>query len=77
MNDQYFLAQAFTLARRGIYTTDPNPRVGCVIVRDGQIIGEGFHQSAGQDHAEVVAIDKVEAFAFCRTHEQLRIFDVA
>ncbi len=47
MNDQYFLAQAFTLARRGIYTTDPNPRVGCVIVRDGQIIGEGFHQSAG------------------------------
>jgi diaminohydroxyphosphoribosylaminopyrimidine deaminase/5-amino-6-(5-phosphoribosylamino)uracil reductase len=60
MNDQYFLAQAFTLARRGIYTTDPNPRVGCVIVRDGQIIGEGFHQSAGQDHAEVVAIDKAD-----------------
>jgi diaminohydroxyphosphoribosylaminopyrimidine deaminase / 5-amino-6-(5-phosphoribosylamino)uracil reductase len=57
MNDQSFLARAFTLARRGIYTTDPNPRVGCVIARDGEILGEGFHQSAGDDHAEVIAIE--------------------
>ncbi len=60
MNDPYFLARAFTLARQGLYTTDPNPRVGCVIAREGQILGEGYHQSAGGDHAEVIAIENAQ-----------------
>lgn len=51
------MARAIELARRGLYTTDPNPRVGCVIVKEGRIIGEGWHQQAGEAHAEVVALD--------------------
>ena len=51
------MARALELARRGLYTTTPNPRVGCVLVRDGRIIGEGFHERAGGPHAEVRAID--------------------
>ncbi|GAA6203586.1 bifunctional diaminohydroxyphosphoribosylaminopyrimidine deaminase/5-amino-6-(5-phosphoribosylamino)uracil reductase RibD [Thalassotalea sp. SU-HH00458] len=50
------MAQAIRLAERGIYTTSPNPRVGCVIVNHGQIVGEGFHEKAGQGHAEVHAL---------------------
>lgn len=50
------MARALHLAERGLYTTAPNPRVGCVIVRDGQIVGEGFHQRAGEAHAEVHAL---------------------
>jgi diaminohydroxyphosphoribosylaminopyrimidine deaminase/5-amino-6-(5-phosphoribosylamino)uracil reductase len=50
--DHEFMARALQLARRGLYTTDPNPRVGCLIVRDGQIVGEGWHQRAGEPHAE-------------------------
>lgn len=50
------MARAITLAKRGLYTTDPNPRVGCVIVQDGQIVGEGWHERAGEAHAEVVAL---------------------
>jgi diaminohydroxyphosphoribosylaminopyrimidine deaminase/5-amino-6-(5-phosphoribosylamino)uracil reductase len=55
-NDQTFMARALQLARQGIYSTHPNPRVGCVIVRDGQIIGEGWHVRAGEPHAEVHAL---------------------
>jgi diaminohydroxyphosphoribosylaminopyrimidine deaminase/5-amino-6-(5-phosphoribosylamino)uracil reductase len=51
------MARAIHLAERGLYTTDPNPRVGCVIVRDGRIVGEGFHRRAGEAHAERLAID--------------------
>jgi len=50
------MARALQLARKGSYTTDPNPRVGCVLVRDGVIIGEGWHQRAGLGHAEVEAL---------------------
>jgi diaminohydroxyphosphoribosylaminopyrimidine deaminase / 5-amino-6-(5-phosphoribosylamino)uracil reductase len=50
------MARALQLARRGLYTTDPNPRVGCVIVRDGRVAGEGFHVRAGEPHAEILAL---------------------
>lgn len=54
--DQQFMAQAIRLATHGIYTTDPNPRVGCVVVQDNQIVGEGWHERAGEPHAEVRAL---------------------
>jgi len=50
------MARALRLARRGLNSTTPNPRVGCVLVRDGQVIGEGWHKCAGQVHAEVHAL---------------------
>lgn len=55
--DAYFMARAIKLARRGLRTTHPNPRVGCVLVRDGTIVGEGWHQWAGGPHAEVEALN--------------------
>jgi diaminohydroxyphosphoribosylaminopyrimidine deaminase/5-amino-6-(5-phosphoribosylamino)uracil reductase len=50
------MSRALELARRGLYTTDPNPRVGCVLIRDGAIVGEGWHERAGGPHAEAVAL---------------------
>ncbi len=50
------MARALRLARRGLNTTTPNPRVGCLIVRDGRVIGEGWHERAGEPHAEVHAL---------------------
>jgi diaminohydroxyphosphoribosylaminopyrimidine deaminase / 5-amino-6-(5-phosphoribosylamino)uracil reductase len=50
------MARALQLAERGLFTTDPNPRVGCVIVKDDVIVGEGWHQWAGEAHAEVNAL---------------------
>jgi diaminohydroxyphosphoribosylaminopyrimidine deaminase/5-amino-6-(5-phosphoribosylamino)uracil reductase len=50
--DYQYMARALQLAEQGLYTTDPNPRVGCVLVRDGEIVGEGFHARAGEPHAE-------------------------
>jgi len=50
------MARALRLAERGLYTTTPNPRVGCVLVNDGRIVGEGWHERAGGPHAEVVAL---------------------
>ena len=50
------MARALRLAARGLYTTTPNPRVGCVLVRDGRIVGEGWHEKAGLPHAEVHAL---------------------
>ena len=55
-SDQRYMARALELAARGLYTTTPNPRVGCVIVRDGAIVGEGWHERAGEAHAEVHAL---------------------
>ena len=54
--DAHYMARAVELARKGHYSTHPNPRVGCVIVRDGQIVGEGWHERAGEPHAEVHAL---------------------
>ncbi|BBJ00223.1 riboflavin biosynthesis protein RibD [Ferrigenium kumadai] len=54
--DSEWMAQALRLAERGLYTTSPNPRVGCVLVRDGKVVGEGWHERAGQPHAEVHAL---------------------
>ncbi len=51
-----WMARALVLARRGLYTTDPNPRVGCVLVKDGRRVGEGWHERAGEPHAEVHAL---------------------
>jgi diaminohydroxyphosphoribosylaminopyrimidine deaminase/5-amino-6-(5-phosphoribosylamino)uracil reductase len=50
------MTRALELAWRGLFTTDPNPRVGCVVVRDGEVVGEGFHERAGEPHAEVLAL---------------------
>jgi len=55
-SDQDFMRRALELAARGLNTTTPNPRVGCVIVRDGAIVGEGWHERAGEPHAEVHAL---------------------
>ncbi len=54
--DSQWMARALQLAERGLYTTSPNPRVGCVLVRDGQAVGEGWHERAGEAHAEVHAL---------------------
>ncbi len=54
--DYKFMQRAISLAKRGHFTTSPNPRVGCVIVFNGEIVGEGFHQKTGQGHAEVYAL---------------------
>jgi diaminohydroxyphosphoribosylaminopyrimidine deaminase/5-amino-6-(5-phosphoribosylamino)uracil reductase len=54
--DHGMMARALQLAERGLWTTSPNPRVGCVLVRDGAIVGEGWHEKAGEPHAEVHAL---------------------
>jgi diaminohydroxyphosphoribosylaminopyrimidine deaminase/5-amino-6-(5-phosphoribosylamino)uracil reductase len=59
--DRGFMAQALALAERGLWTTTPNPRVGCVIVRDGEVIGEGWHVRPGTAHAEVAALAAARA----------------
>ena len=61
--DRLAMARALELAERGLTTTHPNPRVGCVIARDGKIIGEGWHERAGEAHAEVMAIAAAGAAA--------------
>ena len=54
--DHGMMARALQLAERGLWTTSPNPRVGCAVVRDGEIVGEGWHEKAGEPHAEVNAL---------------------
>ena len=53
---QFFMSEALRLAEKALFTTSPNPRVGCVIVQDGVIVGRGFHEKAGESHAEVIAL---------------------
>ncbi|MBU6484450.1 MAG: bifunctional diaminohydroxyphosphoribosylaminopyrimidine deaminase/5-amino-6-(5-phosphoribosylamino)uracil reductase RibD [Betaproteobacteria bacterium] len=55
------MARALALAERGLFTTTPNPRVGCVVVRDGNAIGEGWHVRAGEAHAEIAALADARA----------------
>ncbi len=62
-DDYRYMARALQLAERGRFSTHPNPRVGCVLVADGKIVGEGFHQRAGQAHAEVNALAQAGARA--------------
>lgn len=56
-DDYCYMARALTLARHGLYHTDPNPRVGCVLVKDGIVVGEGWHQRTGEAHAEINALN--------------------
>src|SRR6266702_6568091 len=55
-HDTHFMQHALDLARKGIGLASPNPTVGCIIVKDGAILGEGFHQYDWKDHAEIVAL---------------------
>lgn len=59
--DRELMTRALELARRGMYTTTPNPRVGCVVARDGQVLGEGWHERAGEAHAETRALTDARA----------------
>lgn len=70
-SDAYFMARAIRLARKGHYTTFPNPRVGCVLVKDGEIIAEGWHQKAGEGHAEVNALAQTSDAAGCTAYVTL------
>ena len=63
LQDHQFMQRAIYLAKRGHYTTSPNPRVGCVIVLNGEVVGEGFHEISGQGHAEVHALKQAGAKA--------------
>jgi len=56
--DHAMMRRALELAEKGLYTTTPNPRVGCVVAKDETIVGEGWHEKAGGPHAEVVALEK-------------------
>lgn len=63
VEERGWMERALALAERGLCTTDPNPRVGCVLVRDGQVVGEGWHERAGQPHAEIIALRAAGAAA--------------
>lgn len=58
-NDQFYMAEALRNAAKGLYTTRTNPRVGCVIVKDGELIAHGHHQSPGNPHAEINALSSI------------------
>src|SRR5437762_6233870 len=59
--DRAMMRRALELAAKGMYTATPNPRVGCVVTRDGKIIGEGWHEKQGGPHAEVRALENIDA----------------
>lgn len=58
VNHEFWMAQALRLARKGLYSTHPNPRVGCVIVKDAKLVSQGWHEFTGGPHAEINAIEK-------------------
>lgn len=60
LSDREHMALALRLAQKGLYTTDPNPRVGCVLVKNDRVIGTGWHKLAGHDHAEIGALKHAE-----------------
>ena len=60
MEDERFMRRALEIAERGRYSVSPNPMVGCVIVRNAEIVGEGWHQRAGEPHAEIKALMSVD-----------------
>jgi diaminohydroxyphosphoribosylaminopyrimidine deaminase/5-amino-6-(5-phosphoribosylamino)uracil reductase len=60
---EYWMAKAIQQAEKGRYSTHPNPRVGCVIVKDKQLVGSGFHEYAGGPHAEINALSSVDGRA--------------
>ena len=62
-DDYDYMARAIALAKKGLYSTKPNPAVGCVIVNQGEVVGEGWHQRAGMPHAERVALANAGAKA--------------
>lgn len=55
---QFFMSEALRLAEKALFTTSPNPRVGCVIVQNNEIVGRGYHVKAGESHAEVMALEE-------------------
>ncbi len=61
--DYQYMSRAIQLAEKGLYTTQPNPRVGCVVVANNEIVGEGYHQQAGGPHAEIHALNQAAAKA--------------
>jgi len=63
LQDHHYMQRALTLAKRGHYTTSPNPKVGCVLVNNNKIVGEGYHVKAGLGHAEVNALKQAGALA--------------
>jgi diaminohydroxyphosphoribosylaminopyrimidine deaminase/5-amino-6-(5-phosphoribosylamino)uracil reductase len=67
VDDLRYMSEALRLARQGRFTTQPNPRVGCVIVKDDVIVGEGYHARAGGPHAEIVALKQAGHRAFGAT----------
>ena len=62
-NDSRYMAEALKLARKGIYTAHPNPRVGCVIVDETGVVGSGWHRAAGTEHAEIHALNEAGELA--------------
>ncbi len=58
--DERFMRRALELARRGEGSVEPNPMVGCVIVRDGEVLAEGWHEEFGGPHAEIVALQQAD-----------------
>lgn len=65
--DSYFMMRALELAQKAEGSTSPNPVVGCVVVKDNKVIGEGFHKKAGLPHAEIEALKKCGKYAACAT----------
>ena len=61
ISDRIHMSEALRLAKMGLYTTSPNPRVGAVVVRDGTVIGTGWHRRAGEPHAEINALQGIDA----------------